>query len=48
MGKNLENKRLMPVRIINSANMNYSKNIVSVVDIFNDIGAMNNNFKEYF
>lgn len=45
MGGNLENrKNLMPVRIMNSANMN-SKNIVNNVGIFCD-SAMNSSLHD--
>ena len=44
MRRNLENKKkLMPVRIMNSAGMN-SKNIVNNVSIFSDGVAMNSDF----
>jgi hypothetical protein len=47
VGRSLENKKkLTPVRILNSVNLN-SKNIMNNVGIFNDGVALNNNFKEY-
>ena len=44
-GRNLENKKLMPVWIMNNANL-ISKNIVYSVGIFNDNVVMNSNFRE--
>jgi hypothetical protein len=39
------NRKLTPIRIMNSASIN-GKNIVNSVGIFNDIVAMNNIFME--
>ena len=46
MGRNLENrKKLMPVRIMNNANMN-NENIVNSVGMFNDSYAPNSSTRE--
>ena len=48
MGSNLENnKKLTPVRIMNSANL-ISKNIVNNISNFDESVAMNSNFRESY